>query len=116
MTDGVLRGRARAQLQLRVFVADGAGQAGLERAVRVREGVVQTRLAHGVVIEGAVRVHALPRGTHRARLAAAGDDVEEEAVVADAHGVVGVGARRLEPHQARALCARPALLRVAVVL
>lgn len=116
MADGVVGRRAHAQLHLRFLVADGAREAGLQGALPVGEGVVHALLAHRVVVVVAVRVHALPRRAHGARLAAAGDPVEEVVVVAGADGVVGVGAGRLQPHQAGALCARLALLRVTVVL
>lgn len=116
MADGVGDGRALLQLCLRVLVADGAGQAGVQRAVPVRVGVVHTLLARRVPVVLAVREDALARGAHGARLAAARHRVQEVVVVAHAHGVVGVGARRLHPHQARAQRARMALLRVAVVL
>lgn len=115
MTDGVRGGRALRQLGLRVLVADGAGQAGVQRAVPVRVGVVHALLAQRVVAVPAVREHALAHRAHRARLAAARHRVEEVVVVADADGVVGVGAGGLHPHQAGAQRARPALLRVAVV-
>lgn len=115
VTDGVRGGRARGQLGLGVLVADGAGQAGVQPALPVGVGVVQTLLAHRVVVVLAVRVHALAHGAHGARLAVAQHRVEEEVVVADADGIVGVGAGRLHPHQAGAERARPALLRVAVV-
>lgn len=116
MADGVRGGRALRQLGLGVLVADGAGQAGVQRAVPVRVGVVQTLLAQRVALILAVREHALAHRAHRARLAAPQHGLEEVVVVADADGIVGVGAGRLHPHQAGAERARPALLRVAVVL
>lgn len=116
MTDGVRGGRALRQLGLGVLVADGAGQAGVQRALPVRVGVVQTLLAQRVAVVLAVREHALAHRAHRARLAAPRHRVQEVVVVADADGVVGVGAGRLHAHQAGAERARPALLRVAVVL
>ncbi|TNN50526.1 hypothetical protein EYF80_039275 [Liparis tanakae] len=95
---------------------DGAGQAGVQGAVAVGVGVVHALLAHRVVVVFAVGEHALARRAHGARLAAVLQLVEEEVVVADAVGVVGVGAGRLHAHQAGALGAGPALLRHAVVL
>lgn len=62
----------------------------------------------------AVRVDALAGRAHGARLALLRQGVEEEVVVADADGVVEVGAGRLHPHEAGALGAGPALVRVAV--
>ena len=115
MTDRVPGGRALSQLCLRFLIADGAGQAGFQGALPVGEGVVDALLAHRVVVVLAVTVHASPQRAHRTRLAAPRDGVEEVVVVADADGVVGVGAGRLQPHQAGALRARAALLCVAVV-
>lgn len=116
MADGVADRRALLQLYLGVLVADAAGQAGVQGAVAVGEGLVHTRLAHGVVVVVAVGEHALARRADGARRAAARHVVEEEVVVAHADGVVGVGARRLHAHQAGALGAGQALLGDAVVL
>jgi len=116
VADRVDVGRALPQLYLTVLVTEGAGQAGVEGAVPVGVGVVHALLAHRVVLVFAVRVHAPARRAHRTRLALALHLVEEEVVVADAVGVVGVGAGRLHPHQAGALGAGPALLCDAVVL
>lgn len=116
MTDRVTFWCAHSQLYLTVLVTDGAGQAGVEGALPVRVGIVHALLAHRVVFVFAVREHALARRAHRTRHALTGYPVEEKIVVADADGVVGVGAWRLHPHQAEALCACPALLCVTVVL
>lgn len=116
MTEGVRGGRALRQLGLGVLVADGAGQAGVQRALPVRVGVVHTLLAQRVALVLAVQEHALARRAHRARFAAPRHRLEEVVVVADADGIVGVGAGRLHPHQAGAERARPARLRVAVDL
>lgn len=116
VTDGVRGGRALGQLGLGLLVADGAGQAGVQGALPVRVGVVQTLLAHRVAVVLAVQIHASARRAHRARLAPTRYGVQEVVVVADADGVVGVGAGRLHPHQAGAERAGRALLRVAVVL
>lgn len=116
MADRVTDRRAHGQLYLRLLVTDGAGQAGVQGALPVGVGIVHTLLTHGVVVVLAVREHALARRAHGARLALARYRVEEVVVVADADGVVGVGAGRLHPHQAGALCAGLALLRHTVVL
>lgn len=116
MTDRVTGRDARSQLCLRAFLTDGAGQAGVKGAFPIREGIVHTLLTHRVVIMFAVRIHALTYGAHRTRLAAAAYHVEEEVVVADTDGVVGVSAGRLHPHQTCTLSARPAHLCVTVVL
>lgn len=116
MADRVTGRRAHSLLRLRVLVTDGAGQAGVEGALPVGEGIVHTLLTHRVVFVFAVREHALARRTHRAQLALSGPRVQEVVVVADADGVVGVGAGRLHPHEAGALGAGPALLRVTVDL
>lgn len=115
VTDGVRGGRALGQLGLGLLVADGAGQAGVQGALPVRVGVVHTLLAHRVPVVPAVHIHATARRAHRARLAPARYGVQEVVVVADADGVVGVGAGRLHPHQAGAEGAGGAPLRVAVV-
>lgn len=114
MAHGVAERRALLQLRLGVLVADGAGQAGVQRALLVGEGLVQALLAHRVVVVLAVGEHALAGGADGARRAAARRVVEEEVVVADAHGVVGVGARSLHAHQAGALGAGLAALAQAV--
>lgn len=116
MADGVADGRAHSQLYLNALIADGARQARVQGALPVGVGVVQTLLTQRVVVVLAVRQHALARRAHRTGLAAARQLAEEEAVVADTDGVVGVGARRLHPHQASALGAGLTYLRVAVVL
>lgn len=116
MAHGVAERRALHQLRLGVLVADGAGQAGVQRAVPVGVGLVQTLLARRVVFVLAVGEHALAGGADGARRAAARRQVEEEVVVADAHGVVGVGARRLHAHQAGAQRAGLAALAQAVLL
>lgn len=116
MTDRVADWCAHGQLFLGFFITDGAGQAGVKGAFPVRESLVQTLLAHRVVIVLAVFVHALADRAHRARHTPARYRVKEIVVVADADGVVGVGAGRLHPHEAGALGAGPALLGVAVVL
>lgn len=116
MTDRVVGRRAQSQLCLSFFITDGAGKAGFEGAFPVREGIVQTLLTHRVVIVVAVRIHPLSYRANCTGLAVARYCVEEEVVVADAGGVVGVGAGRLQPHQASTLCAWPALLCVTVVL
>lgn len=116
MADGVADRRALLQLRLGVLVADAAGQAGVQGAVAVGEGLVYARLACGVVVVVAVGEHALARRADGARRAAARHLVEEEVVVAHTDGVVGVGARRLHAHQASAQGAGQALLGDAVVL
>lgn len=116
VTDRVTGWRAFSQLCLGFLVTDGAGQAGVEVAVLLRESIVHTFLTHGIVVVFAVTEHTLSRRANRARLALPRHQAEEVVVVADADGVVGVGAGCLHPHQARALSAGPTLLRVAVVL
>lgn len=116
VTDGVAERRALLQLLLGVLVADGAGQAGVQRAVAVGEGLLHALLAHRVVVVPAHGVHALAGGADGAGRAAVRVAVVEVVVVAHAHGVVGVGARRLHAHQAGALGAGLAALAQAVVL
>lgn len=116
MADRVAERRAHGQLYLRLLVTDGAGQAGVQGALPVRVRIVHALLAHGVVVVSAVREHALALRAHGAQLALARDGVEEVVVVADADGVVGVGAGLLHPHEAGALGAGLALLGHAVVL
>lgn len=116
MTDRVTGRCAHSHLYLSFLITDGAGQARVEGTFPVREGIVQTLLTHGVVIVFAVREHTLACRANRTRLALARHRVEEVVVVADADGVVGVGAGRVHSHQAGTLGAGPALLRVTVVL
>lgn len=116
MTDRVADWCAHGQLCLSVFFTDGAGQAGVKGALPVRVGIVHALLAHRVAIVFAVLVHALADWAHRTRHTLARCRVKEIVVVADADGVVGVGAGRLHPHEAGTLSAGPALLRVTVVL
>lgn len=116
MTDRVSVRCAHSQLYLTLLITDGAGQAGVEGAFPVRESIVHALLTHRVVTVFTVCKHALTHRAHRTRLALAGYRVEEEVVVADADGVVGVSAGRLHPHQADTLSAGLALLRETVVL
>lgn len=116
MADRVRDRRALSLLYLSFLITDGAGQAGVEEALLVRVGVVQTLLTHSVMVVFAVCVHTLPHWAHRARLALARYDVKEIVVVTDADGVIQVSAGRLHPHQADALSAGSALLCVTVVL
>lgn len=109
-------GRGADGLLCLFFVTNGARQAGIQGAFPVRVGIVHALLTQSVMIVFAVRKHSLADGAHGAGLTVAGYLVEVEVVLADADGVVGVRARRHHPHQACALGARPALLRVAVVL
>lgn len=71
MTDRVTGWCAHRQLYLSFLITDGAGQAGVEGAFPVGEGIVQTLLTHRVVIVLAVREHALACRAHRTRLALA---------------------------------------------
>lgn len=116
VTDRVAVGRALSQLYLRFLVTDGAGQAGFEVTVPVGECIVEALFADRVVIVFTVSQHALSDRAQCTGLAAAGDFVEEVVVVADADGIVGVGAGSLQPHQAGALSARSALLCVTIIL
>lgn len=116
MTDRVADGRALLQLCLCLLVTDGAGQTGVQGAVPLREGIVHTLFTHRVVVVGAVLVHTLSHRADRARLALPRDLTQEEVVVANADGVVGVSAGRLHAHHPETLGTRHALLRVAVVL
>lgn len=116
MTDRVTCGRALSQLRLRVLITDGTRQTGFEGALSVREGIVHALFAHRVVFMVTVAEHALSYWTDCAVLAAACVVIEEVVVVADAHGIVGVRAGRLQPHQAGTLLARLTLLCVTVVL
>lgn len=116
MTDRVAVWRALCQLYFADLVTDGAGQAGVEGTLPIGVGILHARLAHRVVIVRAVHEHSLAGRAHRAGRAGGRHLVEEEAVVADANGVVGVGAGRLHPHQAGTLSAGTAFLCEAVVL
>lgn len=62
---------ALSQLFLRVLITDGAGQAGVEGAFPVREGIVHTLLTQRVVVVFAVLEHTLACRAHRTWLAAA---------------------------------------------
>lgn len=115
-TDRVTDRGASCVLYLCLFFTDGAGQAGVKRTFPIRVGRVHTLLTHCVVIMVAVYVHALTHGAHSARLTGTGYCTEEVVVVADADGIVGVGAGRLHPHQTCTHSTRLALLRVTVVL
>lgn len=116
MTDRVLGWCALSQLYFNVIITDGAGQAGVKGAFPIRVGIIHALFTHRVVIVFAVRVHTLAFRADRTWLAVAGPRIEEIIVVADADGVVGVGAGRVHPHQASTLSAGPALLCVTVVL
>ncbi len=98
MTDRVTGWCAVSQLYLSFLVTDGAGQAGVEGALPVRERIIYALLTHGVVIVFAVQKHTLAFRAHRARLALPRYRVEEIVVVANADGIIGVGAGRVHPH------------------
>lgn len=116
MTDRVTTGRTLGQLSLCILVADSAREAGVQGALPLRVGVVQTLLTYCVMVMGAVRIHALSHRAHGAQLTLLSDLAEEKVVVTDADGIVGVGAGRLHAHHACALSTGLALLCVTVVL
>lgn len=83
--------------------ADGARQAGVQRALPIRVGVFQTLLTDRVVGVLAAKHYSLTVGTHGAWLALTCQVVHEVAVVAHAHCVVRVGAGGLHTHETCAL-------------
>ncbi len=92
MTPCIFVGRAVPQENLYFLLADGAGQAGVQRALLVRVGVVQTLLTECVVGVLAAHHHTMSAWTHGAQLALVRQVVHEVGVVAHTHSVVGVSA------------------------
>lgn len=103
MTPCIFIGCAIPHENLYSLLADGAGQAGVQRAILIRVGVVQTLLTDRVVSVLAAYHHTLTTWTHSARLALTCQIAHEVAIVAHAHSVVRVGAGGLHAHETRAL-------------
>lgn len=110
MTPCIFVGRAVPQENLYFLLADGAGQAGVQRALLVRVGVVQTLLTKCVVGVLAAHHHTMTTWTHGARLALVRQVIHVVGVVAHTHSVVGVSAGGLHAHETRALSTRLTLL------
>lgn len=110
MTPCIFVGRAVPHENLYSLLTDGAGQAGVQRALLIRVGVVQTLLTERVVGVLAAYHHTMAAWTHGARLALVRQFAHEVGVVAHTHSVVGVSAGGLHTHETRALFTRLTLL------
>lgn len=112
MTPCIFIGCAIPHENLYSLLADGAGQAGVQRAILIRVGVVQTLLTDRVVRVLAAQQHTLTARTHSARLALARQVTHEVAIVAHTDSIVRVSAGGLHAHKTRAFSASLTPLRV----
>uniref|UniRef100_A0A672KIT0 Phosphatidylinositol 3,4,5-trisphosphate-dependent Rac exchanger 2 protein n=1 Tax=Sinocyclocheilus grahami TaxID=75366 RepID=A0A672KIT0_SINGR len=88
MTPCIFIGCAVPHENLYSLLADGAGQAGVQRAILIRVGVVQALLTDRVVGVLTAHQHTLTAWTHSAWLALACQFAHEVAIVAHTHSVV----------------------------